>query len=106
MVDDRYESWDIRRAANETFSEAKGEDATQDEAAVGGRAAQGSLGGARESASQSPEDLLEQLRQAAKDEDYDAFWSAAGGSLGLVQAMATATQEEFPRSARSATSSG
>ena len=95
MADDRHESYDIKQAARQSLSQATGAESTQDEAAAGSGTAQGSLEGDRESASQSPEDLLEQLRQAAKDEDYDAFWSAAGGSLGLVQAMATATQEEF-----------
>ena len=96
MVDDRYESRDIRQAADAALREATGAESTQDEAAVGGGAAQGSLGEARESASQLPEALLEQLRQAAKDakdEDDKALRSARES---LVQAVAAASQENLP----------
>ena len=75
--------------------EAKGAEATQDEAVAGGGTAQGSLGGATGSTSQSPEDLLAQLRQAAKDakdEDDKALRSSRGS---LVQAVAAASQEEL-----------
>ena len=85
----------IQQAARQSLSQATGAESTQDEAAVGGGAAQGSLGEARESASQSPEALLEQLRQAAKaakDEEDKALRSSRGS---LVQAVAAATQEEF-----------
>ena len=95
MADDRNESREIQQAARKALREAKGAEATQDEAVAGGGTAQGSLGGATGSASQSPEDLLAQLRQAAKDakdEDDKALRSARGS---LVQAVAAATQEEF-----------
>ena len=93
MADDRYDSRDIQQAAGEALREATGAESTQDETAVGGGAAQGSLGEARESTSQSPEALLEQLRQAARaarHEEDDALRSARGS---LVQAVAAATQE-------------
>ena len=95
MVDDRHESDYIKQAARQSLSQATGAESTQDETAVGGGAAQGSLGEARESASQSPGALFEQLRQAAKDaerEDDKALRSSRGS---LVQAVAAATQEEF-----------
>ena len=89
MADDYHEEDSIKNAARKAFSQAQGAEATQDETA------QGSLEGARESAFQSPEDLLAQLRQAAKAarrEDDQALSSARGS---LVQAVATATQEKF-----------
>ena len=56
-------------------------------------AAQGSFEGDRESASQPPKVLLEQLRQAAEDADYagDPALSSARGAL--IQAVAAASQE-------------
>ena len=43
MVDDRYESWAIRRAANETFSQTTGAESTQDETAASGGGSPGIL---------------------------------------------------------------
>ena len=93
MANDGYESWAIQRAANEIFSEAKGEDATQDETAVGGGAAQGSLGGATEATSQSPEALLEQLRQAAKNATKASDKDLRSARRSFVRAVAAAFQE-------------
>ena len=95
MADDDHESNEIQRAAGEALSQAQGAESAQDEASAGGGTAPGSHGAAEGSASQSPEVLLEQLRQAAKaanDEDDDALRSARGS---LVQAVAAATQEKF-----------
>ena len=69
MARDRHEAYGIKRAAGAALREAQGAEATQDETAAGGGTAQGSLEGATGSASQSPEDLLKQLRQATKDRD-------------------------------------
>ena len=98
MADDLHESWEIKQAARETLSQAQGTESTQEETAVGGGTAQGSLEGVRESASQSPEALLAQLRQAVTKYDEsiikdDKALRSARGSL--VQAVAAATQEEF-----------
>ena len=95
MVDDRHESMDIQHAARKALSQATRADATQDETAVGGGTAQGSLGEARESASQSPGALLEQLRQAAKDADDESNRALRSSRGSLVQAVAAATQEKF-----------
>ena len=95
MANDRYEVYAIKRAAGEALPEAKGEDATQDEAPAGGGTAQGSFGGATEAASQSPEDLLEQLRQAAKDADHEYDDALKSARRSLVRAVAAASQEEF-----------
>ena len=101
MADDDYESLDIRQAANETFSQTKGANATQDETAVGGGTAQGSLGEARESTSQSPEALLKQLRQAVTKYDdnpsknYDALRSARASFIQAVAAASQESQEKF-----------
>ena len=95
MANELHESRAVKEAAGAALSQAQGAESTQDETAVGGGTAQGSLEGVRESASQSPEALLAQLRQAAKDaesERDDALRSARGS---LVQAVATATQEKF-----------
>ena len=92
MVDDRNGAREIQQAARKALREAKGADTTQDEAVAGGGTAQGSLGGATGSASQSPKDLFAQLRQAAKGADDEALRSSRGS---LVQAVATASQEEF-----------
>ena len=92
MADDSHESRDIQWAAGEALSQATGAESTQDEAAVG---AQGSLEGATESASQSPEDLLAQLRQAAKDARYEDDDALRSSRRSLLHAVAAATQEEF-----------
>ena len=94
MVDDFYVSWDIRRAANKTLSEATTvAEATQDETAVGGGTAQESLGGATEAASQSPEDLLEQLRQAAQSASSAKDDALRSARRSFVRAVAAAFQE-------------
>ena len=95
MADDRHESGEIKEPAGAALSQATGGESGQDETAVGGGTAQGSSGGAMESSSQSPEALLGQLYQAAKDaddEDDDALRSSRGF---LVQAVAFATEKEL-----------
>ena len=95
MADDEHESNEIKKPAGAALSQAQGAESTQDETAVGGGTAQGSHGAAEGSASQSPEDLLAQLRQAAKaarNENNDALSSARGS---LVQAVAFATEKEL-----------
>ena len=101
MADDRNESMEVQQDARKALREATGAESTQDETAVGGGTAQGSLGGATGSTSQSPEDLLAQLRQAVAEYDADenpfikddkALRSARGS---LVQAVVTASQEEL-----------
>ena len=93
MADDRHKAYNIHDAAIEALSQAQGAESTQDETAVGVGAAQGSLGGATEATSQSPEALLAQLRQAAQSAssaNYPALSSARGA---LIQAVAAASQE-------------
>ena len=100
MVDGLSEAFAIQLAAGAALSQAKGVETAQDEAAAGGGTAQGSLGAATEGTSQLPEDLLEQLRQAATKYVEDKSFIKDGTALrssraSLVQAVAAASQENF-----------
>ena len=87
MAADDNEAYEVREAAGQSLSQA--------EAAADGGTAQGSLGAAMESASQLPEDLLERLRQAAKDAEDEFDDALRSARASLVQSVAAAFQEEF-----------